>query len=186
MPTFTPGPGFWQWKINGSPVSPKQSWALALRRLYRESATASDLSLLRTPGWWVLVCAVVSKRRRDRAEIEPSCRYPLLWWAPKTTGTTKRQNLDVTQIFWKYTTVDEFKCAWVDCSFPPPLTLSKSLGSRCSFSRSSLMWRLDRKTRWASWWICRCWLSLSISEITSLREIWWENMNGNQKLIIMN
>lgn len=48
------------------------------------------------------------------------------------------------------------------------LTLSRSLGSRCSFSRSSLMWRLERKTRCASWWICRCWLSLSVSEITSL------------------
>lgn len=50
------------------------------------------------------------------------------------------------------------------------LTLSMSLGSRCSFSRSSLMWRLERKTRWASWLICRCWLSLSVSEITSLKE----------------
>lgn len=48
------------------------------------------------------------------------------------------------------------------------LTLSRSLESSRSFSRSSLMWRRERKTRCASWFICRCWLSLSVSEITSL------------------
>lgn len=49
-------------------------------------------------------------------------------------------------------------------------TSSRSLGSRCSFSRSSLIWRRERNTLWASWLICRSWLSLSVSDTTSLNQ----------------
>lgn len=82
--------------------------------------------------------------------------------------TSKRKTKSMTQEHLRQ--LWSSMCAlW--CVYSSPfLTLSMSLGSKCSFSRSSLMWRRERKTRWASWWICRCWLSLSVSEITSLRD----------------
>lgn len=66
------------------------------------------------------------------------------------------------------------------------LTSSSSRASRCSFSRSSLIWRLERNTRWASWLIWRRWLSLSVSDTTSLTDRgsrkWHHNFSWNNAI----
>lgn len=146
--------------------SPEQSWDPALHRCSQEWVTASDLNLQQILAWRVSVEAVAARWKRGQGETEPGCRLdPLLWCAPRTTQGPKTDNHE--------TITASSAQPWLYVCLFLSLTLFISLDSRCSFSRSSLMWRLERKTRCASWWICRCWLSLSVSEITSLRDEKW-------------
>lgn len=144
----------------GKPFKGEAVWVLILEKRKCSSLTRAELG----PGTSPLLSGVSDSLRFKSCEISWVTGVGRCWgvkmeegpgrdWATLSFGSSSvmssQDYITRTQSL-NYNILHKTTPAHYTYTLLLALTLSISLGSRCSFSRSSLIWRLERKTRCAS------------------------------------